>query len=241
MSEEGSIRDREQDRDWLILNEDSPREIEEHAMTDVTPHPKEAQLKTGRPRKYRRKVAGPKQWQALRSEKGDACRLAGNTELGDRQEPVVVEVGDRHEGIRECAEDAPTSVDDESLRNVRATASLYREDVTWLLDERERLLSENAQLIASTTQPLAAPESPAGSDHRAVVREEAGEDMLRGHVGEIQHGVEMLRHWLGMIVALGSREVGRSFRGVVTTGSDDLLTATTSASSADADSKKGPA
>lgn len=44
-------------------------------MPDVTPHPKEAQLKPGRPRRYRRKVAGPKQWQALRAEKLTACRV----------------------------------------------------------------------------------------------------------------------------------------------------------------------
>lgn len=46
-------------------------------MPDVTPHPKEAQTKPGRPRKYRRKVAGPKQWQAIFSEKQGRCRVCG--------------------------------------------------------------------------------------------------------------------------------------------------------------------
>lgn len=46
-------------------------------MPDVTPHPKEDQLKPGRQRRYRRKVAGPKQRQALRAEKlnGRECRM----------------------------------------------------------------------------------------------------------------------------------------------------------------------
>jgi hypothetical protein len=36
---------------------------------DAQPHPKEAAVKAGRPRRYRRRVAGPKQWQALMAEK----------------------------------------------------------------------------------------------------------------------------------------------------------------------------
>lgn len=32
-------------------------------------------MKTGRPRRYRRKVAGPKQWQAIRAEKPGPCRV----------------------------------------------------------------------------------------------------------------------------------------------------------------------
>jgi 5-methylcytosine-specific restriction endonuclease McrA len=35
---------------------------------DAQPHPKEAALKAGRPRRYRRRVAGPKQWAALRAD-----------------------------------------------------------------------------------------------------------------------------------------------------------------------------
>lgn len=48
-------------------------------MPDVTPHPKEAQLKPGRKRKYRRIVAGPKAWQVIRSAKLGPCRVCGTT------------------------------------------------------------------------------------------------------------------------------------------------------------------
>lgn len=51
---------------------------------EALPVPKEAQTKPGRPRKYRRKVAGPKQWAALRTEKltGESCRCcAGASSL----------------------------------------------------------------------------------------------------------------------------------------------------------------
>lgn len=41
-------------------------------MTD--PYPKSRQLARGE-RRYRRKVASPKQWQAIIAEKGAACRL----------------------------------------------------------------------------------------------------------------------------------------------------------------------
>lgn len=44
-------------------------------MTDeVTPFPKSAQLARG-PRRYRRKIAGPKQWQALSAQKMGPCRI----------------------------------------------------------------------------------------------------------------------------------------------------------------------
>lgn len=39
------------------------------------PFTKEMQVGAGRPRRYRRKIAGPKQWQAIVAEKGDRCRL----------------------------------------------------------------------------------------------------------------------------------------------------------------------
>lgn len=39
------------------------------------PYPKTRQLARGE-RRYRRKVASPKQWAAIRAEKGYACRLA---------------------------------------------------------------------------------------------------------------------------------------------------------------------
>ena len=42
------------------------------------PYPKSSQLARGE-RRYRRKVASPKQWQAIRAAKGAACRL-GNLE-----------------------------------------------------------------------------------------------------------------------------------------------------------------
>lgn len=45
-------------------------------MPDVQPYTKDSQLKPGRPRRYRRKVAGPKQWQAIQAEKGSVCRLS---------------------------------------------------------------------------------------------------------------------------------------------------------------------
>lgn len=38
------------------------------------PYPKSEQLQHGRRRRYRRKVASPKQWQALRAEKIGPCR-----------------------------------------------------------------------------------------------------------------------------------------------------------------------
>lgn len=41
---------------------------------DVTPHPKSAQLARGE-RRYRRKVASPKQWAAIRADKGGLCRV----------------------------------------------------------------------------------------------------------------------------------------------------------------------
>lgn len=47
------------------------------SVPDVTPFSKEQQVGAGRPKKYRRKVASPKQWQALRAAKldGRECRL----------------------------------------------------------------------------------------------------------------------------------------------------------------------
>lgn len=43
---------------------------------EARPFPKAQQLARGE-RRYRRKVAGPKQWQAIIAEKGSACRLFG--------------------------------------------------------------------------------------------------------------------------------------------------------------------
>lgn len=45
-------------------------------MTDAKPYPKALQL-AGAKKKYRRKVASRKQWEALRAEKGSACRVCG--------------------------------------------------------------------------------------------------------------------------------------------------------------------
>jgi hypothetical protein len=42
---------------------------------DAQPYPKDAATQPGRPRRYRRRVAGPKQWAAIVSEKGTVCRL----------------------------------------------------------------------------------------------------------------------------------------------------------------------
>jgi 5-methylcytosine-specific restriction endonuclease McrA len=52
--------------------------IDDETLQRVHPYPKEIQLARGT-RRYRRKVAGPKQWQALRAEKldGQPCRICG--------------------------------------------------------------------------------------------------------------------------------------------------------------------
>lgn len=44
--------------------------------TDVTPYPKTVQL-ARKERRYRRKVASPKQWQAILAAKQGPCRLCG--------------------------------------------------------------------------------------------------------------------------------------------------------------------
>ena len=44
---------------------------------NVTPFPKSAQLARG-PRRYRRKVASPKQWQALQEAKSGPCRVCSS-------------------------------------------------------------------------------------------------------------------------------------------------------------------
>ena len=44
-------------------------------MTDAKPFPKSAQLARGE-RRYRRKIASPKQWQAIQAAKGAVCRLS---------------------------------------------------------------------------------------------------------------------------------------------------------------------
>jgi 5-methylcytosine-specific restriction endonuclease McrA len=43
-------------------------------MTDAKPYPKASQLARGE-RRYRRKVASPKQWQAIIAAKGAHCRI----------------------------------------------------------------------------------------------------------------------------------------------------------------------
>jgi 5-methylcytosine-specific restriction endonuclease McrA len=43
-------------------------------MGDVTPFPKSVQLARGE-RRYRRRVASPKQWQAIRAAKCQSCRV----------------------------------------------------------------------------------------------------------------------------------------------------------------------
>lgn len=54
-----------------------PRE-QQAAVTDVTPYPKQKQLARGE-RRYRRKVASPKQWQAIIAEKQGPCRICGSS------------------------------------------------------------------------------------------------------------------------------------------------------------------
>lgn len=45
----------------------------------MPPYPKAVQLAHYRQKKYRRKVASRKQWEALRAEKGSSCRVCGTT------------------------------------------------------------------------------------------------------------------------------------------------------------------
>jgi 5-methylcytosine-specific restriction endonuclease McrA len=45
-------------------------------MPDVTPDPKARTLARGE-RRYRRKIASPKQWQAIQNEKQGPCRVCG--------------------------------------------------------------------------------------------------------------------------------------------------------------------
>lgn len=45
---------------------------------DVTPDPKAATVRAGRKRRYRRYVAGAKQWQALHATKAGPCRVCGD-------------------------------------------------------------------------------------------------------------------------------------------------------------------
>lgn len=47
-------------------------------MTDARPYPKSQQLARGE-RRYRRKVASPKQWQAIIAAKAEQCRICGET------------------------------------------------------------------------------------------------------------------------------------------------------------------
>lgn len=71
MAQEGGVTDRETlDRDLEILH-------------DVQPYTKDSQLKLGRPRRYRRKVAGPKQWAAIREAKcyTGYCRICSHPVL----------------------------------------------------------------------------------------------------------------------------------------------------------------
>lgn len=51
------------------------------------PYPKAVQLARGSKR-YRRKIAGPKRWQALEDEKGGTCRVC-NTRDGDHLHHLV--------------------------------------------------------------------------------------------------------------------------------------------------------
>lgn len=44
-------------------------------MPDAKPYSKQEQLGAGRPKRYRRKVASPKQWEAIREEKLGPCRV----------------------------------------------------------------------------------------------------------------------------------------------------------------------
>ena len=62
-------------------------------MTDAKPYTKEAQLARG-PKRYRRKVAGPKQWQAIEAAKlYQPCRICKN---GDGTRPYVRPLDPHH-------------------------------------------------------------------------------------------------------------------------------------------------
>jgi 5-methylcytosine-specific restriction endonuclease McrA len=82
-------------------------------MTDAKPYPKVVQLASARKR-YRRKVASRATWERLRDEKGDACRICGQTDpalfelhhlvhrddLGDDVADNLVPLcGDCHRGV----------------------------------------------------------------------------------------------------------------------------------------------
>lgn len=54
-------------------------------MADAKPYTKEQQLGASRKKKYRRRVASPKQWEAIRAEKLTECRLCGEPRQGELQ------------------------------------------------------------------------------------------------------------------------------------------------------------
>ena len=58
-------------------------------MTDVQPYTKEMQLGRG-PKRYRRRVAGEKQWQRLIAEKAGPCRVCGTGENGRVESKITL-------------------------------------------------------------------------------------------------------------------------------------------------------
>lgn len=53
------------------------------------PYPKAASTKPGRPRRYRRKIASPKQWQAIIAAKLGPCRVCGQAAWNGGDFPKV--------------------------------------------------------------------------------------------------------------------------------------------------------
>lgn len=68
-------------------------------MTDAKPYPKAVQLAAHRSKPYRRKVASRKQWEALRAEKGSACRVCKQTNPALLQLHHLVHRDDRGDDV----------------------------------------------------------------------------------------------------------------------------------------------
>jgi len=93
------------------------------------PDPKSRTLARGE-RRYRRKVASPKQWQAIIAAKGSVCRLAKEGESRHRAEPVtyhhLVERDAPHFGDDVADNIVPLCGTDHTLVTDRHKLALYR-------------------------------------------------------------------------------------------------------------------
>jgi 5-methylcytosine-specific restriction endonuclease McrA len=91
------------------------------------PYSKERQLARGE-RRYRRKVASPKQWQAIIAAKGHVCRLANPPLTHERWGAVQYHhIVPRDLGGDDCADNiVPLCAIDHNLVTQRHEAALYR-------------------------------------------------------------------------------------------------------------------